>query len=146
MKFALSFSWSYDPLGVISKLGLENKFTPYHHTTRPEIEQFKNQLEWTENTLQEAKEQVVSTSNMQTPIAQEKTAKRGREEQSSLVTKATSQGFKVFDRKKKQRVSMNVDSLSREQSIQSPTQSTTSHEQQIVQHVGGITENKEEDR
>ena len=51
MKFSLSFSWSYDPLGVISKLRVENKFTPYHHIARPEIEQFKNQLEWTENTL-----------------------------------------------------------------------------------------------
>jgi len=78
LKFSLSFSWSYDPLGVISKLTVENKFTPYPHTTRPKIEQFMNQLEWTENTLQEADEQVISTSNMQTPIAQEKTAKRGR--------------------------------------------------------------------
>ena len=39
---------------------------------------------------------------------------------------------------------MNIDSQSGEQSLQSPTQSTTSHEQQIVQIVGGILENKEE--
>jgi len=38
MKFFVSFSWSYDPLGVISKLRVENNFTPYHHTARPEIE------------------------------------------------------------------------------------------------------------
>ena len=69
MKFALNFSWLYDPLGVISKLRVENKLTPYHHIPRPEIEQFKNQLEWTENTLQEAEEQMVSTSNMKTMIA-----------------------------------------------------------------------------
>lgn len=40
---------------------------------------------------------------------------------------------------------MNVDSQSGEQSIQSPTQSITSHEQQIVQVVGRILKNKEED-
>jgi len=37
MNFALSFTWSYDPLGVISKLRVENKspsITPYHHIAR----------------------------------------------------------------------------------------------------------------
>ena len=28
MKYALSLYWSYNPLGVISKLKVENKFTP----------------------------------------------------------------------------------------------------------------------
>jgi len=69
MKFGLNFTWSYDPMGVISKLKVENKFTAYHHTARPEIKQYKNQLEWKENTLQEAEEQAVSTSNVQTPLA-----------------------------------------------------------------------------
>jgi len=69
MKFGLSFTCSYDPMGMISKLKLENKFIAYHHTSRPEIEQYKNQLEWKENTLQEAKKQAVSTSNVQTPLA-----------------------------------------------------------------------------
>ena len=53
MKFSLSFTWLYDPLGVISRLRVENKFTPYHHTTRPKIEKYKNMLEWKEKTLQE---------------------------------------------------------------------------------------------
>lgn len=39
MKFGLSFTCSYDPMEVISKLRVENKFTAYHHTTNPEIEQ-----------------------------------------------------------------------------------------------------------
>lgn len=64
MNFGLSFTWSYDPIGMISKFRVENKFTTYHHTARPEIEQYKNQLNWTENTLQEAEEQAVSTSNV----------------------------------------------------------------------------------
>lgn len=73
--FGLSFTRSYDPMGVISKLKVENKFTTYHYTNKPEIKKYKIQLEWKENTLQEAEEQVVSTSNVKTPLAQEKIAK-----------------------------------------------------------------------
>jgi len=36
--FKISFSWSYDSLGVISKLRLEQKTTRYPHTPMPEIE------------------------------------------------------------------------------------------------------------
>jgi len=45
MKFKLSFTWSYDPLGIISKLRVEQRTTPYVHTPRPEIEQYANQEE-----------------------------------------------------------------------------------------------------
>ena len=45
MKFKLSFTWSCDPLGIISKLRVEKKTTPYVHTTKPEIEQYSNQVE-----------------------------------------------------------------------------------------------------
>ena len=41
-------------------------------------------LEWKENTLQEIEEHVVSTSNIHTPVTQEKTGKRGRGEQASI--------------------------------------------------------------
>lgn len=37
MNFKLSFSWSYEPLGLISKIRVEKKTTPYSHTPRPEI-------------------------------------------------------------------------------------------------------------
>ena len=50
-KFILSFTWSYDPLGIISKLRVENKTTPYTHTQRPAIERYMNQLTCVENTL-----------------------------------------------------------------------------------------------
>lgn len=43
MKFTLSFTWSYDPRAIISKLRVENKTTPYIHTPRPEIEKYVNQ-------------------------------------------------------------------------------------------------------
>lgn len=79
MKFSLSFTWYYDPCGIISKLGVDNKNTPYIQTSRPDIEQYANQLEWAENTLQGAEEQLVSTSSLQTPVPQENIAKgRGK--------------------------------------------------------------------
>lgn len=37
MNFKLSFTWSYDPFGIISKLSVEQKTTPYTHTPKPEI-------------------------------------------------------------------------------------------------------------
>ena len=88
MNFPLSFTWSYDPMGVISELRVENNFTTYHNTARPGIEQYKNQLEWKENTLKESEEWEFSTSNVRTPLAQEKTTKREREEQPSPTTEA----------------------------------------------------------
>ena len=56
MNFNLSFTWSYDPLGTISKLKVENKNTPYIHTHKPEINKYMNQLEWAEKTFQEVEE------------------------------------------------------------------------------------------
>jgi len=38
MKFSLRFTWSYDPCGIIPNLRVENKNTPYIHTSRPDIE------------------------------------------------------------------------------------------------------------
>lgn len=62
MKIILSFTWSYDPYGIISKLGVDNKSTSYIHNSRPDIERYANQLEWAKNTLQEVEEQIMSTS------------------------------------------------------------------------------------
>ena len=56
MQFSLSFTWSYDKLGIIYRLRVETKSTPYFQTPRPEIEKYKHQPEWVENTLQEAEE------------------------------------------------------------------------------------------
>jgi len=46
MKFKLSFTWSYDPLRIISMLRVEKKSTPYTHTPKPEIEKYMNQDKW----------------------------------------------------------------------------------------------------
>lgn len=56
MKFKLSFTWSFDPLGLISKLRVGQKNTPYAHTPRSEIEQYRNHDQWQENTLHEEEE------------------------------------------------------------------------------------------
>jgi len=42
MMFKLSFTWSYDPLGVISSMWIAKKFAPYMHVAKPEIEQYAN--------------------------------------------------------------------------------------------------------
>jgi len=42
MNFPLSFTWSYDPFGVVSKLRVEQKENPYVNTQRPEIENYMN--------------------------------------------------------------------------------------------------------
>lgn len=86
MKFKLNFSWSYDPLGIVSNLRVEQKTTPYAHNPRLEIEQYMNQDEWQENTLQEAEEHVLSSTASQTPVPQEKKDKTmGKCFPSSLV-------------------------------------------------------------
>lgn len=72
MKFKLSFTCSYEPLGVISNPRIEQKSIPYPHTPRPKIEQYANQEEWVEKALQKAEEQLVSQSSLQTPIAKDK--------------------------------------------------------------------------
>ncbi len=56
-----SFTWSYDPFGIISTLRVQLKTTPYNHTPWPELEKFLNQEQWSEGTLTEADEQIIST-------------------------------------------------------------------------------------
>lgn len=162
MKFSLSFTWSYDPLGVISKLRVENKSTTYFHTFRPKIEKHKNQLEWTENTLQEAEEQWVSTSTVQTIVTQEKTKNRNKEEVSPSVTKISSEAFKIMYKKKTKlnsKLSLSKDSdqeniattketfvssLVGDQTTLSPTTSTASQDQQLDMQTNTSTKGETE--
>jgi len=51
MKFSSSFMWQYDPNGVINKLRLKFKLSPFMHESRQDIERYGNQSEWLENTL-----------------------------------------------------------------------------------------------
>ena len=78
MGFQSIFTWSYDPHGIISAPRVELKTTSYTHTSREEIIKYMNQDEWVEGSLQEAEEQVISTSNIQTPVPNSKQQKRVR--------------------------------------------------------------------
>ena len=55
--FSQIFQWYYDLLGVIIKLRVKCKLTPYVHESKPNIEKYSNQSEWLENTLTEAGKQ-----------------------------------------------------------------------------------------
>lgn len=108
MNFKLSFTYSYDPLGIISKLRVEQKTTPYAHTLRPKIEHYANQDEWIENTLQEAKEQIISHTSLQTPISKDKEAKKSRESMYSIDSSSQAANFHVFKRRKKTNLKANT--------------------------------------
>lgn len=99
MNFPLSFTWSYDPFGVISKLRVEQKANPYVHTQREEVEKYMNQYACVLNTLQEAEEQVLSKTTLETPIPREKIDKRLREDDSPSVTKVSAKEFKIYTKK-----------------------------------------------
>jgi hypothetical protein len=42
MKFFMSFTWHYDPCGIISEMRIKNKNISYVHESRPEVEKFAN--------------------------------------------------------------------------------------------------------
>lgn len=50
-KFRNNLKWNYDPLGVISKLRVKLKLTPFIHESKTKIEKYSNQWEWLKNTL-----------------------------------------------------------------------------------------------
>jgi len=62
MNFGISFPWHYDPCVIIVETMLKNKISPYAHVPKLEIEKFKNQTEWQENTLLETTEQPSPTN------------------------------------------------------------------------------------
>jgi hypothetical protein len=58
MKFPMSFTWHYDPCGIISEMSVKNKNVPYAHESKLEIEKFANQTEWDPNTLMDVEQPV----------------------------------------------------------------------------------------
>ena len=101
INFQLSFTWSYDPFGIISSLRVEQNTTPYSHTPMPKIEKFMKKYQWEENNLQEVQEQILSTTTSQTPVPQEKRDKRPIEEDYSLVTEIEAKQFLIYTKKPK---------------------------------------------
>ena len=66
-KFSKKFLWYYDPYGIIKKMRVKCKLTPYIHEKKPKIEKFSNQSEWLENTLVEDDQKGDTSPIMQTP-------------------------------------------------------------------------------
>jgi hypothetical protein len=105
MKFPTSFTWHYDPHGIISDMRVKNKNAPYAHEPRPEIERFANQVEWEPDTLVDVEPtvgmegQVPSTSAPPAATPQNAKEKRPRQESSSPVTEVSSEEFKLHAKK-----------------------------------------------
>jgi hypothetical protein len=101
MKFFTSFTWHYDPCGIISEMRVKNKNSPYAHEPKPEIERFANQTEWEPDTLVDVEpavgmeRQVPSTSTPPIATPQNPKEKRPRQESSSPVTEVSSEEFKM---------------------------------------------------
>jgi hypothetical protein len=107
MKFPTSFSWHYDPYGIISEMRLRNKTTPYAHEPRPEIEKFSNQTEWEPDTLEDVEpvvrteQQGPSTSALPATTPQALKEKRPRQESSPPVTEVSTEEFQTHSKKLK---------------------------------------------
>jgi hypothetical protein len=86
MKFSTSFSWRYDPCGIIAEMRAKNKSSSYAHMLKPEIEKFVNQTEWEVNTLEDTEQQSHLTMISQTTTPQVLKEKIPRKDVSPLVT------------------------------------------------------------
>ena len=95
MKFPMSFTWHYDPCGIISEMRVKNNSVPYAHESKPEIEKFAYQTVWMPDTLMdveqqvEVEQQVPSMSVPPTTTPQVPKEKRPRHESSPPVTKVS---------------------------------------------------------
>jgi hypothetical protein len=99
MKFFMSFTWHYDPCGIISKMRVKNKNIPYVHESRPEVEEFANQTVWEPNTLVEAEQQDPPATVSQTTTPQVPKEKRPRQYLSPLVTEVSSEEFQLHTKR-----------------------------------------------
>ena len=99
MKFNASFSWHYEPCGIVTKKRL--KISPYPHVPKPEVEKFMNQTEWEENTLLDTEQQPPPSSISHTTNPQVPVEKRPRKEVSPSVTKVFAEDFQVYRKRPK---------------------------------------------
>jgi hypothetical protein len=101
MKFHVSFTWHYDPCGIISEMRVKNKNVPYVHTPKPEIEKFTNQTEWEPNTLVEIEQQDLSVTIPQMTTPQVPKEKRPRKDISPSVTEVLAEDFQLHTKRPK---------------------------------------------
>ena len=91
-----SFPWNYDPQGILSKLRVKCKLTPFIHESKPEIEKFANQIEWVENTLTEAVNQRNTSNTLEISKQPETSTKQIREDGAYTVETTTETNFKII--------------------------------------------------
>jgi len=101
MKFAMSFTWHYDPCGIIFEMRVKNKNIPYVHESRPEVKKFANQTELEPNTLVEAEQQDSLTTVSQTTTPQVLKEKMPRQDFSPRVTEVSSEEFQLHTKRPK---------------------------------------------
>ena len=99
-KLEESFPWNYDPQGILSKLRVKCKLTPFIHESKPEIEKFANQIEWVENTLTEAVNQRNTSHPLEVSKQPETSTKRIREEGAYTREATTETKFKIIYNKR----------------------------------------------
>jgi hypothetical protein len=128
MKFLTSFTWHYDPCGIISEMRVKNKNVPYAHESKPEIEKFANQTEWEPDTLMDVEQQIdveqqtPSTSILPTTTPQFPKEKRPRQESSPPVTEVSSEEFQMHSKKPR---TVSAPGATIEQEISTTTVTTT---------------------
>jgi hypothetical protein len=101
MKFFVSFTWHYDPCGIIFEMRIKNKNIPYVHISRPEVEKFSNQTEWEPNTLVETEQQDLPVTVSQTTTPQDLKKGRSRQDLSPPVTEVSSEEFRLHTKRPK---------------------------------------------
>jgi hypothetical protein len=95
MNFSLSFTWNYDPFGIISELSVKQKNPPYAHAHKLEVDKYMNHSEWQENTLLEIEEEPSPINISHTNTPQVQIEKRARKEVSPSVTEVLVEDFQV---------------------------------------------------
>jgi hypothetical protein len=101
MKFFVSFTWHYDPCGIISEMRIKNKNILYVHESKPEVEKFANQTGWEPNTLVEIEQwdPPVTVSQRTTPQAPKE--KRPRQDLSPPVAEVSLEEFRLHTKRPK---------------------------------------------
>ena len=98
----MSFPWNYDPQGLLNSIRVKNKLPPFIQESKPDIENFSNQIEWVENRLVDPTtntEIVKKGENSQAMIVtkqSEVSNKRSRDDEGYLAQTITENKFKLI--------------------------------------------------
>jgi hypothetical protein len=101
MKFSTSFTWHYDPCGIIAKMRSKNKSFAYAHTLKPKIEKFVNQTKWEVNTFEDTEQHPPLIMISKTTTPQVPKDKRPRKYFYPSLTKVSAEDFQVYTKRPK---------------------------------------------